>query len=157
MTRRLQHIDDVSWWPLLLVAELGAIVVFFALVCMAAQLYVSIRAYESRRVAGDPWNGRTLEWATSSPPPAYNFAVLPRVTTIDAFWEMKRRGARVAEPPYESIEVPRSSPTALVVAFFAVVTGFSLIWQIWWLAIYPRPPRHLGHGHGVRLEREPHA
>jgi cytochrome o ubiquinol oxidase subunit 1 len=134
MTRRLQHIADVSWWPLLLVAELGAIIVFLALLCMAAQLYVSIRTRESRRVTGDPWNGRTLEWATSSPPPSYNFAVLPRVTTIDAFWEMKRRPSLV-EPAFETISVPRNSPTALVIGFLAVVTGFSLIWHIWWLAI----------------------
>jgi cytochrome o ubiquinol oxidase subunit I len=135
MTRRLQHIDEVSWWPFLIVAELGALVIFLALLCMAAQIYVSIRTRESRRVTGDPWNGRTLEWSTSSPPPAYNFAVLPRVTTIDAFWDMKRRGAGVTEPAYETIEVPRNTPTAFVVAFFAVVGGFSLIWGIWWLAI----------------------
>ena len=52
----------------------------------------SARASSRRDLTGDPWNGRTLEWATSSPPPAYNFAVLPRVETIDAFWEMKRKG-----------------------------------------------------------------
>jgi cytochrome o ubiquinol oxidase subunit 1 len=135
MPRRLQHIDDVSWWPLLVVAELGALVILLALVCMAAQLYVSIRTRDSRRVSGDPWNGRTLEWATSSPPPAYNFAVLPRVTTIDAFWEMKRRGVSAAEPAYEAIETPRNTPTGFLVAFFAVLAGFTLIWHIWWLAI----------------------
>jgi cytochrome o ubiquinol oxidase subunit I len=135
MARRLQHIDDVSWWPLLIVAELGAIVILIALVCMAAQLYVSIRTRNSRRVSGDPWNGRTLEWATSSPPPPYNFAVLPRVTTIDAFWEMKRRGTSAVEPTYESIETPRNTPTGFLVAFFAVLAGFSLIWHIWWLAV----------------------
>ena len=102
------------------------------------QLYVSIRTRESRRdLTGDPWRtGRTLEWATSSPPPAYNFAVLPRVETIDAFWEMKRRGlTAAAEPAYETIEVPRNSPIGFVIAFFAVVTGFALIWHIWWIAI----------------------
>src|ERR1700728_4507267 len=135
MARRLQHIDDVSWWPLLIVAELGAIVILMALVCMAAQLYVSIRTRDSRRVSGDPWNGRTLEWATLSPPPPYNFAVLPRVTTIDAFWEMKRRGVSSVEPTYETIETPRNTPTGFLVAFFAVLAGFSLIWHIWWLAI----------------------
>src|ERR1700735_536908 len=135
MARRLQHIDDVSWWPLLIVAELGAIVILIALVCMAAQLYVSIRTRNSRRVSGDPWNGRTLEWATSSPPPPYNFAVLPRVTTIDAFWEMKRWGGSSVEPTYESIETPRNTPTGFLVAFFAVLGGFSLIWHIFWLAI----------------------
>jgi cytochrome o ubiquinol oxidase subunit 1 len=137
MTRRLQHIADPSWRPLLLVAELGAVVIFFGIVCQITQLYVSIRTRASRRdLTGDPWNGRTLEWATSSPPPAYNFAVLPRVETIDAFWEMKRRGLSLAQPAYETIEMPRNSPTALVIAFFAVITGFALIWQIWWIAIF---------------------
>jgi len=136
MTRRLEHISDPSWRPLLLIAELGAIVVFLAIVCQAMQFYVSIRTRESRRdLTGDPWNGRTLEWATSSPPPAYNFAVLPGVETIDAFWEMKRKGPSAAEKAYETIEVPRNSPIGFVTAFFAVIVGFSLIWYIFWLAI----------------------
>jgi cytochrome o ubiquinol oxidase subunit I len=136
MTRRLQHIADPSWRPLLLVAEAGAVVIFLGILCQIAQLYVSIRTRESRRdLTGDPWNGRTLEWATSSPPPAYNFAVMPRVETIDAFWEMKRRGLTAAEPAYEAIEMPRNSPIGLVIAFFAVISGFALIWHIWWIAI----------------------
>jgi cytochrome o ubiquinol oxidase subunit 1 len=136
MTRRLQHIPDPSWQPLLLIAEFGAIVIFCGILCQIAQLYVSIRTRERRRdETGDPWNGRTLEWATSSPPPAYNFAVLPRVETIDAFWEMKRRGRGSAEAAYEPIEMPRNSPTGFIIAFFAVVTGFALIWHIWWIAI----------------------
>ena len=94
MTRRLQHIPDPSWQPLLLVAEVGAVLVFCGILCQIIQLYVSIRTREQRRdLTGDPWNGRTLEWSTSSPPPAYNFAVLPTVETIDAFWHMKRTGA----------------------------------------------------------------
>jgi cytochrome o ubiquinol oxidase subunit 1 len=48
---------------------------------------------------------------------------------------MKRTGLTAAEPAYEAIEMPRNSPIGLVVAFFAVVTGFSLIWYIWWLVI----------------------
>jgi cytochrome o ubiquinol oxidase subunit 1 len=136
MTRRLQHISDPSWQPLLLVAELGAVVIFLGILCQIAQLYVSIRTREQRRdLTGDPWNGRTLEWATSSPPPAYNFAVMPKVETIDAFWEMKRRGLTALEPTYETIEMPRNSATGFVTAFFAVVTGFALIWHIWWMVI----------------------
>jgi cytochrome o ubiquinol oxidase subunit 1 len=136
MTRRLQHVSDPSWQPWLLVAEAGAVVIFCGIICQVAQLYVSIRTREQRRdLTGDPWNGRTLEWATSSPPPAYNFAVLPRVETIDAFWHMKRTGRRLLEPEYETIEMPRNSPTGFVTAFFATVTGFALIWHIWWMAI----------------------
>jgi cytochrome o ubiquinol oxidase subunit I len=136
MTRRLQHIADPSWRPWLLVAELGAVVIFCGILCQIAQLYVSIRTREQRLdVTGDPWNGRTLEWATPSPPPAYNFAVLPRVETIDAFWYMKRTGRPRIEPAYETIEMPRNSPLGFVTAFFAVVTGFALIWHIWWMVI----------------------
>jgi cytochrome o ubiquinol oxidase subunit 1 len=134
MTRRLQHIPDPSWQPLLVVAEGGAIVIFCGILCQIAQLYVSIRTRERRRDrTGDPWNGRTLEWATASPPPAYNFAVLPRVETIDAFWEMKRSGPSPVGTPYETIEMPRNSPTGVITAFFAAVTGFALIWHIWWM------------------------
>jgi cytochrome o ubiquinol oxidase subunit 1 len=136
MTRRLQHIPDPSWQPLLLVAEAGAIVIFCGILCQIAQLYVSIRTREQRLdLTGDPWNGRTLEWATSLPPPPYNFAVLPRVETIDAFWEMKRKGLTAVEPAYAAIEMPRNSPTGFITAFFAVVTGFALIWHIWWMVI----------------------
>ena len=136
MTRRLQHIADPSWRPLLLVAEAGAVIIFLGILCQIVQIYVSIRTRESRRdLTGDPWNGRTLEWATSSPPPAYNFAVLPSVETIDAFWEMKRQGVSLIEPTYDTIEIPRNSPTGFVIAFFAVIAGFALIWQIWWMAI----------------------
>ena len=136
MTRRLEHISDPEWRPLLLVAELGAIVIFCGILCQIAQLYVSIRTRESRRdLTGDPWNGRTLEWATSSPPPAYNFAVMPRVETIDAFWGMKQTGRAAVEPAHEAIKIPRNSPTGLMTAFFAVMLGFAAIWHIWWMAI----------------------
>jgi cytochrome o ubiquinol oxidase subunit I len=136
MPRRLEHIPDPTWRPLLLVAEAGAIVIFLGILCQIAQLYVSIRTREQRRdLTGDPWNGRNLEWSTSSPPPAYNFAVLPRVETTDAFWHMKHTGRHTAGPTYEPIEVPRNSPAGFITAFFAVIMGFSLIWHIWWLAI----------------------
>jgi cytochrome o ubiquinol oxidase subunit 1 len=136
MTRRLQHIADQGWRPWLLVAGAGAIVILAAVLCQIAQLYVSIRTRERRRdVTGDPWNGRTLEWATSSPPPAYNFAVLPRVETIDDFWEMKRSGRRPVRAAYETIHMPRNSPTGFITAIFATVTGFALIWHIWWIVI----------------------
>jgi cytochrome o ubiquinol oxidase subunit 1 len=136
MTRRLEHVPDPGWQPLLLVAEGGAVIILCGIACQIAQLYVSIRGRDRRRdLTGDPWNGRTLEWSTSSPPPAYNFAVLPKVETIDAFWHMKQTHQSTAKSGYEAIETPRNSPAGFIIAFFAVIMGFSLIWQIWWLAI----------------------
>jgi cytochrome o ubiquinol oxidase subunit 1 len=136
MTRRMQHYADLSWQPYLIVAEVGAVVILVGIVATTTQLVVSIRRREQRRDrTGDPWNGRTLEWSTASPPPAYNFAVLPQVESLDAFWAMKQRGPVVSADHYESIEVPRNSPNGFVTAFFAVIMGFALIWHIWWMAI----------------------
>jgi cytochrome o ubiquinol oxidase subunit 1 len=138
MTRRLQHYDVPEWRPWTWIAMAGACVILVGIVCQIAQLWVSIRRRESLRdLTGDPWDGRSLEWSTASPPPAFNFAVLPDVHGEDAYWNMKQRARQeaAAEPAYNAIEVPRNSPTGFVCAFFATVMGFALIWHIWWLAI----------------------
>ena len=136
MTRRMQHYADTSWQPYLIVAEVGAIVILCGIAATIAQLIVSIRSRESRRdLTGDPWNGRTLEWSTASPPPVYNFAVLPQVHSIDAFWVMKHRTTEVAPRSFDPIEIPKNSPNGFVTALFAVITGFALIWHIWWMAM----------------------
>jgi len=141
MTRRMQHYDVLAWRPWLLVAEAGAIVVLAGIVCQITQLVVSFRARaQLRDVTGDPWDGRTLEWSTASPPPAWNYAVLPRVTERDAFWANKKlarakRAQPARSPEYKPIEMPENSATGFITAFFAVVTGFALIWHIWWMAI----------------------
>lgn len=137
MTRRLNHYDNPDWTPYLLIAMGGAVLILFGIVCQIAQLVVSIRTRAQRRdLTGDPWNGRTLEWATSSPPPAYNFAVIPLIEGVDAFASAKRRSPQdgVAQI-YHDIEMPRNSPAGFVLAFLAVLGGFAMIWHIWWLAI----------------------
>jgi cytochrome o ubiquinol oxidase subunit 1 len=111
-----------------------------AMVCQIIQLIVSIRQREALRDrTGDPWNGRSLEWATSSPPPAFNFAVIPDVHGEDAYWSIKERAresqASAQRPDYQPIEMPRNSATGFVTGFLATVTGFALIWHIWWLVI----------------------
>ncbi|HEV7610660.1 MAG TPA: cytochrome o ubiquinol oxidase subunit I [Steroidobacteraceae bacterium] len=136
MTRRIQHYSELSWQPYLIVAEAGALIILCGIAATIAQLVVSIRTRERRRdVSGDPWDGRTLEWSTTSPPPAYNYAVLPQVESLDAFWAMKQRGPRLPAEHYETIEVPRNSANGFVTALIAVITGFALIWRIEWLAI----------------------
>jgi len=138
MTRRMQHYDVAAWRPWLLIAALGAALILTGIVLQIWQLVVSIKRREDLADAtGDPWNGRSLEWATSSPPPAFNFAVLPHVEGEDAYWGTKQRArqqARLgAEPEYSDIEMPRNSATGFICAFFATFMGFALIWHIWWM------------------------
>jgi cytochrome o ubiquinol oxidase subunit 1 len=140
MTRRLQHYDVAEWRPWVLAAGVGIVFMCAAMVCQIIQLIVSIRQREALRDrTGDPWNGRSLEWATSSPPPAFNFAVIPDVHGEDAYWSIKERAresqAKAQRPDYQPIEMPRNSATGFVTGFFATVTGFALIWHIWWLVI----------------------
>ena len=138
MTRRMQHYDVAAWRPWLIAAAAGAGLILIGIVFQVLQLVVSIRHRdELRDRTGDPWHGRSLEWATASPPPVFNFAIPPDVRGEDAYWEMKSRAQQQDltkhEPDYEDIEMPRNSPTGFVCAFFATVTGFALIWHIWWM------------------------
>jgi cytochrome o ubiquinol oxidase subunit 1 len=136
-TRRMQHYADTGWQPLMIVAEIGAIVILAGIVLIIMQLWVSFRTSAQRLdLSGDPWDGRTLEWSTASPPPAWNFALMPQIEGADAWWTMKHRGAgRLVERRYQPIEMPRNSATGFVTSFFAVIGGFALIWHIWWMAI----------------------
>ncbi|MGB7126554.1 MAG: cytochrome o ubiquinol oxidase subunit I [Methylovirgula sp.] len=137
MTRRLDHVDNPVWHVYLVVAMCGALIIMCGIAAQLAQIAVSIRNRAALRdLTGDPWNGRTLEWAVASPAPAYNFARTPLVTSRDAYWEMKRRG--VAHRPfstYRPIHMPHNTGTGIIVSAFAAVLGFALIWHIWWLAV----------------------
>jgi cytochrome o ubiquinol oxidase subunit I len=141
MTRRMQHYDRAEWHPWVLLAGAGALIILGGIALQVAQLVVSIRNREQLRDrADDPWDGRSLEWATTSPPPAFNFAVLPRVASDEPYWDLKCRARELSalaseQPRYEPLHMPRNSATGFVTAFLAVMTGFSLIWHIWWLAI----------------------
>lgn len=134
-TRRLDHYAvSTGWQPLFIVAGIGAVVVGIGIFFQVLQLVVSIwQRNERQDLTGDPWNGRTLEWSTPSPAPFYNFAVIPTVTERDAFWAMKQNGTKPAPVEYEDIIVPKNTPLGLVIAGFALLFGFAMVWHIWWL------------------------
>ena len=140
MTRRLQHANVAEWHPWLIVSAVGAVVLAIGVTLTVVQLVYSIRHRESLRdLTGDPWNGRSLEWSIPSPPPVFNFAVLPNVEGEEAYWAIKQKAIKSQalrpEPDYKDIHMPRNSPVGFICAFFATLMGFALIWHIWWLVL----------------------
>src|ERR1700761_299404 len=140
MTRRLQHINVPEWKPMLYASAVGVVILVIGVICQVLQVALSIKDREKLRdTTGDPWDGRSLEWATPSPPPFFNFAVMPNVEGEEAYWGIKQRAIETQalgpEPTYQPIEMPLNSPVGFYTAFFASVFGFAMIWHIWWLAI----------------------
>ncbi|MGA8401152.1 MAG: cbb3-type cytochrome c oxidase subunit I [Stellaceae bacterium] len=137
MARRTQEVFEPAFRPWLYIAGFGALVLLAALAALFVQLWVSIRERDANRVAaGDPWDGRGLEWSTSAPPPEYNYAVIPRVHSRDAFYVGKRRGELYAWPErYYDIRMPKNSMTGPVIGIVGAAAAFGLVWHMWWLAI----------------------
>ncbi|MGY9048588.1 MAG: cbb3-type cytochrome c oxidase subunit I, partial [Rhodobacterales bacterium] len=134
VTRRMRVFDDPSLQIWFVIAAFGAGLIAIGIGAFLIQIAVSIRDKEKNRdVTGDPWNGRTLEWATSSPPPDYNFAFTPLVRELDAWHDMKTHGYKRPQSNFAPIHMPRNTGTGVIIAALSVVCGFGLIWYIWWL------------------------
>ncbi|EFK11065.1 cytochrome o ubiquinol oxidase, subunit I [delta proteobacterium NaphS2] len=137
MPRRMDHYWNLAWQPYLIVAAAGAAVILAGIFFQGVQLAVSIRKrHDNRDLTGDPWNGRTLEWATASPPAPYNFAAIPVVHDIDALADMKERGVSWKySGPYHDIHVPKNAVHGPIMGVLAFLFGFAMVWYIWWLAL----------------------
>ncbi|KFF49195.1 MULTISPECIES: cytochrome o ubiquinol oxidase subunit I [unclassified Salinicola] len=135
--RRMQSYEQTEWQPLMIVAWVGAVIIALGIACIVIQLVVSIRDREKNRdVTGDPWDARTLEWSTSSPPPNYNFAHLPEVHSIDSYWEMKQQPGgfkRELSTHFEDVHMPKNTNEGPILGLFSLIFGFALVWHIWWL------------------------
>ncbi|KTQ97809.1 cytochrome o ubiquinol oxidase subunit I [Aureimonas ureilytica] len=137
VTRRLRVFDDPSLQIWFIIAAIGAVLIAIGIASFLMQIFVSIRNREKLvDVDGDPWGGRTLEWATSSPPPSYNFAFSPMIHDGDAWWQMKQRGYERPLEGFKPIHMPNNTEAGVVIAALSVVFGFAMIWYIWWLAVF---------------------
>lgn len=135
VTRRANHFEDTSLQIWFQVAAFGAFLIALGIACFLIQIGVScLRREQHRDLSGDPWNGRTLEWSTSSPPPDYNFAFTPVVHEIDAWWDMKQHGYRRPLAGFQPIHMPANTGAGVVISAISLVLGFALIWHMWLLA-----------------------
>ena len=135
-TRRLDHYDPaMGWQGLFIVAGIGAVLICVGIGFQILQLIISIKDRKKNMdLSGDPWNGRTLEWSVASPPPVYNFAVLPVVVDRDPFWQTKQLKNNLVPLKFENITLPKNSPIGVYIAICSFLFAFALIWHITWLA-----------------------
>ncbi|MBA3602820.1 MAG: cbb3-type cytochrome c oxidase subunit I [Parachlamydiaceae bacterium] len=136
-TRRLDHYDSsTGFQPLFITSTIGFFIICWGVVVQMQQLYVSIRdRNENLDTTGDPWNGRTLEWSTPSPPPFYNFPVIPTITSDEPFWDMKKLGVQ-QDKNYKDFHLPVNTGMGIYISLFCFIMSFALVWQIVWLAIF---------------------
>lgn len=136
-TRRLDHYAaSTHWQPLYITSTVGFTIIACGIIMQIWQIIVSIQERKQHLdTTGDPWNGRTLEWATTSPPPFYNFAVIPTVTSRDAFWEMKKTNQKT-QKQYEDILLFKNTGMGIYISAFSLLFGFALVWHILWLTFF---------------------
>lgn len=134
-TRRLNHYEAATGWqPFFIISLIGSLIICLGVALQIVQIIASYM--QKRRLAdttGDPWDGRNLEWSTASPPPSYNFAVIPEVKTRDAFWEMKH--LHKPKHKYHDIHMPKNTASGIYISIFAFLLGFGFVWDIVWLAV----------------------
>lgn len=136
-TRRLDHYQaSTGWHPLFVAVAIGAAIIFIGACIQLFGLFWSIAKRKKYKVEnGDPWNGRTLEWSVHSPPPFYNFAVIPTVDQIDPYWAIKEGHVPKPEKKYEDIYLPKNTAIGVYIGILSMIFGFAMTWHIFWLAI----------------------
>jgi cytochrome aa3-600 menaquinol oxidase subunit I len=132
--RMYTYSESTGFGPLNMVSFIGAAIMAVGFALIVYNIYYSTR-YASRDIGSDPWDARTLEWATHSPVPEYNFAVVPQVNSSEAFWDAKKNGHKLFKGDYEKIHMPNNSGVPFIMSCIFFVWGFSLVFSLWIPAI----------------------
>jgi len=133
--RRVHHFDDPTIQPYFVIAAVGALIILVGILGFVMSIVMGfVKRHQLADTTGDPWDGRTLEWSTSSPPPDYNFAITPVIHQLDAWYDMKARGYERPCEGFRPIHMPRNTGSGVILAGLALVLGFAMVWYMWWLA-----------------------
>ncbi|MEW6024047.1 MAG: cytochrome o ubiquinol oxidase subunit I [Pseudomonadota bacterium] len=134
VTRRMSHFEDPELQWLFQISFVGTLMIAGGIGALLMQFFMTWKNRKQLRdVTGDPWDGRTLEWSTSSPPPDYNFAFTPVVYDNDTFADMKKAGWKRPLKDYVAIHMPKNTWAGFVISAIAMVIGFAIIWHMWLL------------------------
>jgi cytochrome aa3-600 menaquinol oxidase subunit I len=133
--RMYTYSEATGFGPLNMLSFVGAGIMAIAFALIVYNVYYSVR-YSPRNISSDPWDARTLEWATHTPVPEYNFAVQPVVGASDSpLWDAKKKGHELFPGEYKEIHMPNSSGAPFIFGAIFFVWGFSFVFAIWPLLI----------------------
>ncbi|WP_430786168.1 cytochrome c oxidase subunit I [Virgibacillus flavescens] len=121
-----------------LISTIGAFFMAFGVIVFVINVFYTFAKGE--KAPADPWDGRTLEWATASPPAHYNFKQVPLVRGLDPLWIEKTEGKGKMTPsePLGDIHMPNASILPFMMSLGLFIAGFGVIYQVdnnAWLAL----------------------
>ncbi|EPY09722.1 MULTISPECIES: cytochrome aa3 quinol oxidase subunit I [Paenibacillus] len=135
MTRRMYtYSAETGFGPLNLLATIGSVGLAIGFAILVYNIYWSFR-YQPRDTTSDPWDARSLEWATHSPVPEYNFAIVPKVKSLDAFWLWKKNKQPLFEGELEEIHMPNNNGQPFILGVIFFFWGFFMVFMWWTPAI----------------------
>ncbi|WP_077214761.1 cytochrome aa3 quinol oxidase subunit I [Bacillus dakarensis] len=128
--RRMYTYSEAAGFSMLnMLSFVGAAVMAFGFVLIVYNIYYSVR-YSPRNIGANPWNARSLEWATHTPVPEYNFAITPNVASSEALRDVKN-GHDLFPGKYEKIHMPNNSGLPFIMGVIFFVWGFSFVFAMW--------------------------
>lgn len=141
MPRRVwTYMDGQGWNSANAISSLGALFMAIGVITLVVNIIITTK--KNVRVGNDPWeDGRTLEWAISSPPPFYNFAQTPLVRGLDTYWIEKMEGNKsgiTAAEPVADIHMPHGSIIPFFMSLGLFIAGFGAMFRTeysWGLAV----------------------
>ena len=132
--RMYTYSESTGFSAMNMVSFIGAAIMGIAFILIVYNIYYSIR-YSPRNIGSDPWDARSLEWATHTPVPEYNFAITRQVASTQAFWDTKKNGHELFKGDIEKIHMPNNSGWPFIMSCIFFVFGFAMIFSMWTLAI----------------------
>ncbi|MFJ7980920.1 cytochrome aa3 quinol oxidase subunit I [Lysinibacillus xylanilyticus] len=132
--RMYTYSESTGYGPLSMVSFIGALGLAVGFALIVYNIYYSWK-HMPRNEKADVWDGRSLEWATHSPVPEYNFAVVPTVTRLDEFWFAKKEGRDITAGKIEKIHMPNNTGTPFWMSGFFFLAAFFAVFNLWIPAI----------------------